>query len=51
MTKAEIEKRIEELEKERFYIYMADFLTMDERNRVNEIGRELKELREELKKL
>lgn len=51
MTKAEIEKRIAELEREDFLINMADFLTIAERNRLIAIKREVKELREELKNL
>lgn len=51
MTRTEIEERIAKLEREDFLINMADFLTVSERNRLIEISREVKELREELKKL
>lgn len=49
--KQNIESRINELKREEFLIYISDILSPAERNRVNEIDREIRELEAQLKAL
>jgi hypothetical protein len=49
--KQNIERRINELKREEFLINISDILSIDERNRVNEIDREIRELEAQLKAL
>ena len=50
MTKQEIEKRIEEIEDRIWWINMADRYTYEDRQILNKLYKELRKLREELKK-
>ena len=45
MTEAEIKARIESLETRRFYIYMVDHWTNEDRKMLKEIEKELAELK------
>lgn len=49
--KQNIERRINELKREEFLINISDILSVDERNRVNEITKEIRELEAQLKAL
>lgn len=49
--KQNIERRINELKREEFLINISDILSIDERNRANEIDREIRELEAQLKAL
>ena len=49
--KQNIERRINELKREEFLINISDKRSIDERNRANEIDREIRELEAQLKAL
>ena len=51
MTKEMIEKRLEQLNKEEFFIVMADFLSRRDWEVLDEIHREQKELEKMLKEM
>lgn len=48
MTKQEMQKRIEELEKERFYLAMADRWTSNDYQLDNKLFKEITELKEKM---
>jgi hypothetical protein len=48
MTKIEITKRIEQLENQKFMIYMADHWTTEDRNLLNKVEREIEKLQKKL---
>lgn len=50
MTKKEIEEKIEKLEMRKFYLNMVDRWTREDYNRMDEINKELRNLKEMLDK-
>lgn len=49
MTRAELEQRLKDLERSKFYIYMADFWDAEDKRILKEIEQEIKEIKEQLK--
>lgn len=50
MTRAEIEKKIEELETQKFYINMTDRFTRSDWDLLHEVEKEIKELKKVIDK-